>query len=121
MKTFIYNFICFLLGCITTAYLCFNMFILPAYFGQFSISVDTLEQLKLEPTNGRDTASNIAQVYLPRELCIVTELVDSIFVINKEVYEDDINRGFKLVDVEASAQNIYCSVPLAERTLRHPG
>lgn len=115
MKAYICNFTSFLLGCLITTYLCLKMFILPAYFGQFSINVNTVEQLKLKSENKSDIVSSITNVYLPRELCLISDLVNSIFVINKEVYKNDITKGFELLDVEANAQERYCDIPLRER------
>jgi len=117
MKVFMYTIISFGLGCIITAYLCFNMFILPAYFGQFSISVATLEQLRSQPDASKTVADGIARVYLPREVCSINSLSNSVFVINQEIYKNDINRGFELLKVEGNAQDKYCEIPLNERVI----
>lgn len=116
MKTYIYNIISFLLGCGVTVFLCFNMFILPAYFGQFSINVNTLEQITFKSDGKSAIVSSITNVYLPRELCIIKGLTSSVLVINKDVYKSDISKGFKLIDVEAGSQDRYCDTPLRERS-----
>jgi|GEM_PF-5833714 len=95
------------------------MFILPAYFGQFSISVDTLEQLRTELDGSKKVAKAIAKVYLPREVCLINSLSNSVFVINQNIYKSDINRGFKQLDVETNKQGKYCNKPLNERVITH--
>jgi hypothetical protein len=93
------------------------MFILPAYFGQFSISVDTLEKLRLQPDGNKIVTSGIARAYLPREVCLINSLSSSVFVINQDIYKNDINRGFKLLKVETNEQDKYCNKPLKERVI----
>ncbi len=117
MKIYIYTAISFLLGCIVTAYLSFNMFILPALFGQFLLNVDTLDQLKFQPDGKKTIVNGITKLYLPREVCLINNLSNSVFVINQGIYKNDINRGFKLLKIEANEQEKYCNKPLNERVI----
>lgn len=105
MKFFIVLF-SFFLGFTISGFLSFNMFILPSYFGQYSMAVDNYKQLR--NSDYENMKESLERIYLPEQSCYFKGIMSSVFIINKDVYENYIDKAFELIKIESDNKDTFC-------------